>query len=615
MKFNEMNLPPAIQKAADDLNYITPTQIQEEAIPWLLDHDTDLIAISQTGTGKTAAFGFPVLTKTDSKRLVVQTIILCPTRELCMQITRDFESYSKYLPAIKTCAVYGGASIITQKDQLRAGVQIVVGTPGRVFDMLRQKVLKLDNLERLILDEADEMLNMGFKEEIFSIMSHMPEQKQVILFSATMPKDVVELTKTFMDKPFQISVGKQDQGAENIEHFYYKVHAKDKYKALKRIVDISPKIYGIVFCRTRNETQEIASKLQQDGYNADALHGDLSQAQRDLVMNRFRSKYLQILVATDVAARGLDVDDLTHIINYEAPMEADIYIHRSGRTARAGKSGVSLTIIHAREMNQLKAMEKRLGREIVLAHVPTGREICEKQLYNLIETMENINVDDKLIDPLMENIYQKLSSLSREELIKKFVSVEFNRFLEYYKDATDLDIAPEQFTRKDKQNVVFSTFKINIGYRENLTKRELIKFINRLRIAHNIEIGNISIGAEDTIVELDSHYNQPLLRAINVAKYYGTPIKASIIDKKSGSPERQYSDRKPNSDRQYPDRKMNDSEKSSSERKQNYSDKPHPDRKAGKPEGQYYGRKSSKRDKQGSENKSSSNDRPKRTKN
>jgi ATP-dependent RNA helicase DeaD len=591
MKFNEMNLPTAIQKAADDLNYITPTPIQQEAIPWLLENDTDLIALSQTGTGKTAAFGFPVLTKTDSKRLIVQTIILCPTRELCMQITRDFESYSKYLPTIKTCAVYGGASIITQKDQLRSGVQIVVGTPGRVFDMLRQKVLKLENLERLILDEADEMLNMGFKEEIFSIMSHMPEQKQIILFSATMPKDVVELTKTFMNNPFQISVGKQDQGAENIEHFYYKVHAKDKYKALKRIVDISPKIYGIVFCRTRNETQEIASKLQQDGYNADALHGDLSQAQRDLVMNRFRSKYLQILVATDVAARGLDVDDLTHIINYEAPMEADLYIHRSGRTARAGKSGVSITIIHAREMNQLKAMEKRLGREIVLAHVPTGRDICEKQLYNLIETMENIKVDDALIDPLMDSIYEKLSALSREELIKKFVSVEFNRFLEYYKDATDLDLAPEPYAHKDKQNIVFSTFKLNIGYRENLTKRELIKFINRLRIAHNIEIGNISIGAEDTIVELDSHYNQPLLKAINISKYYGTPISATIVEKKSGGSERQYSDRKPRSpERQYSDRKSS-SERQYSDRKPNNSDGHRSDRKPGKAEAQYYGRK------------------------
>jgi ATP-dependent RNA helicase DeaD len=539
MKFIEMSLPDAIQKAADDLNYITPTPIQDEAIPWLLNHDTDLIAISQTGTGKTAAFGFPVLTKTDTSRLIVQTLILCPTRELCMQITRDFESYAKYLPAVRICAVYGGAPIINQKDKLRSGVQIVVGTPGRVFDMLRQKVLKLDSLKHLILDEADEMLNMGFKEEIFSIMSHTPDEKQTMLFSATMPKDVVEITHTFMDKPFRISVGKQDQGADNIEHFYYKVHAKDKYKALKRIVDISPKIYAIIFCRTRNETQEIATKLQQDGYNADALHGDLSQAQRDLVMNRFRTKYLQLLVATDVAARGLDVDDLTHIINYEAPMETDIYIHRSGRTGRAGKSGISVTIIHSREMNQLKAMEKRLGRSIVLAHVPTGREICEKQLFNLIDTMENIDVEDKSIDPLMENVYKKLNWLSREELIKRFVSVEFNRFLNYYKDATDLDLTPETYSRKDKQNVVFSTFKLSIGYRENLTKRELIKFINRLRIAHGIEIGNISIGAEDTIVELDSYYDQPLLKALNIAKYYGTPIKAKIMDKQKNADDRQ----------------------------------------------------------------------------
>lgn len=593
-----MHLPPAILKAATDLNYETPTPVQQEAIPWLLENDTDMIALSQTGTGKTAAFGFPILTKTDSDRLVVQTLILCPTRELCMQITRDFESYAKYLPAIRICAVYGGASIITQKDQLRRGVQIVVGTPGRVFDMLRQKVLKLDNVKTLILDEADEMLNMGFKEEIFSIMSHTPDEKQTVLFSATMPKDVIELANTFMDKPFRISVGSQDQGADNIEHYYYKVQAKDKYKALKRIVDISPKIYGIVFCRTRNETQEIATKLQADGYNADALHGDLSQAQRDLVMSRFRSKYLQILVATDVAARGLDVDDLTHIINYEAPMESDIYIHRSGRTGRAGKSGVSVTIIHSREMNQLKAMEKRLGREIILAHVPTGRDICEKQLYNLIETMENIQVDDKLIDPMMENIYEKLSTLSREELIKRFVSVEFNRFINYYKDATDLDLAPESFSHKDKQNIVFCTFKLNIGYRENLTKRELIKFINRMRIAHGIEIGNISIGAEDTIVELDSHYSQQLLKEMNISKYYGTPIKANIMDKKTSSPARQYSDRKPsNPERQYSDKRSDNPERKYTERK------------SGKPDGQYYGRKPGNSDRQSSERKPNSSEK------
>jgi len=443
---------------------------------------------------------------------------------------------------VKICPVYGGAPIQRQKDQLRSGVHIVVGTPGRVFDMLRQKVLNLENLERLILDEADEMLNMGFKEELFSIMSHTPEQKQTLLFSATMPKEVIEITKTFMKEAFNIAVGRQDQGAENIRHMYYKVHAKDKYKALKRIADISPKIYGIIFCKTRTETQEIADKLQHDHYNADALHGDLSQTQRDHVMNRFRNKFVQLLVATDVAARGLDVDDLTHIINYHPPADPDIYIHRSGRTGRAGKKGISLTISNIKEIHQMKTIERRLGREITLEHVPTGKEICEKQLFNLIDTMENIVVDDTQIDALMENVYKKLSWLSREELIKRFVSVEFNRFLDYYKDAADLDFVSEPKSKsgkgsvdkssgKDKQIVVFTTFQLNIGYKDNLTKREMLKFINRLHVTKGIEIGHIDIAADHSTVELDSDYNQAMLTALSKAKYMGTPVQAKIMQK------------------------------------------------------------------------------------
>lgn len=551
--FSKMVLPEAIYKAAADLNYITPTPIQQEAIPWLLENDSDLIALAQTGTGKTAAFGFPTLTKTDVTKNEVQTLILCPTRELCVQITNDFLSFAKFMPTMKICAVYGGAPIFSQKEALKRGVQIVVGTPGRVFDMLRQKVLKLEHLDRLILDEADEMLNMGFKEEIFSIMSHTPEEKQTVLFSATMPKDVELLTKTFMKNPARIKVGNQDQGADNIQHFYYKVHAKDKYKALKRIADMSPKIYGIVFCRTRTETQEIADKLQQDGYNADALHGDLSQSQRDAVMNRFRNKYVQLLVATDVAARGLDVDDLTHIINYQPPSEADVYIHRSGRTGRAGKSGVSVTIIHSKEIGALKAMERRLGREITLSHVPTGKEICEKQLYNLIDTMEQIEVDDAQIDAFLGNVYKKLSWLSREELIKRFVSIEFNRFLNYYKDIADLDLVTEPKAsrdrdndrNRDRNNVVFSTFELNIGYKENLTKRELMKFINRLKVASGIEIGRIDIFADFTIVELDAEYTQSLLKTLNKAKYDGNIVQAKLQTGKRESKPRntKFSDR------------------------------------------------------------------------
>jgi ATP-dependent RNA helicase DeaD len=535
IQFKDMLLPEAIHKAAKDLNYITPTPIQQQVIPWLLDNDKDLIGLAQTGTGKTAAFGFPVLAKTDPARKAVQTLILCPTRELCIQIARDFSGFAKYLPAIKVVAVYGGAPIYSQKEALKKGAHIVVGTPGRVFDMIRQNVLKLEQIEHLILDEADEMLNMGFKDDIFEIMSHTPAQKQILLFSATMPRDVVAITETFMREPHRIAVGNQDQGVANIQHFYYKVHARDKYKALKRIADMSPKIYGIIFCKTRTETQEIADKLQHDGYNADALHGDLSQSQRDLVMNRFRNKYVQLLVATDVAARGLDVDDLTHIINYQPPMEPDIYIHRSGRTGRAGKSGVSITIVNIREMAQLKAMERRLGREITLAHVPTGRDICEKQLFNLIDNMENIEVDDEQIDPLMENVYKKLSWLSREELIKRFVSVEFNRFLNYYKDAADLDWVAETApaVKRDKREVVFSRFQLNIGFEDNLTKLELMKLINRLNVARGIEIGVIEINERDSFIELDSQYNQQMLKALNHARCAGRSLQATVVEEQS----------------------------------------------------------------------------------
>ncbi len=531
-QFKDMNLPESIHKAAIDLNYITPTPIQQEAIPWLLENDTDMIGLAQTGTGKTAAFGFPILTKTDASQYIVQTIILCPTRELCVQISKDFQSFAKYLHGIRICAVYGGAPIYSQKEALKKGVQIVVGTPGRVMDLIRQQVLKLENVTRLVLDEADEMLNMGFKDDIFEIMSHTPEQKQSILFSATMPKEVVAITKTFMKDPHRIAVGSQEKGADNINHFYYKVNARDKYLALKRIADINPKIYGIVFCKTRHETQEIADKLQHDGYNADALHGDLSQNQRDLVMSRFRSKYVQLLIATDVAARGLDVDDLTHIINYEPPADPDIYIHRSGRTGRAGKSGVSITIVHSKEMAALKAVERRLGREITLTHVPTGKEICEKQLYNLIDTMENIEVDDTQIDAFLENVYKKLSWLSREELIKRFVSVEFNRFLNYYKDTADLDLVPESAFGKarEKRDIVFSKYHLNIGYEDSLTKREVMKLINKLNVARGIEIGHIDITDRDTYVELDSYYDTQMLKALNRTKFAGRMVQAGILD-------------------------------------------------------------------------------------
>jgi len=544
LKFTDITLPEPLQRAAAALNYISPTPVQELTIPWLMENDGDLIAIAQTGTGKTAAFGFPILSRTDIEKLTVQTLILCPTRELCLQITGDFASYSKYMTRIKSTAVYGGASIQKQKDALRSGVHIVVGTPGRVMDMIRQEVLKIEHINTLVLDEADEMLNMGFKEDLFSIMSHTPAEKQIMLFSATMPADVSKLASTFMKNPHRISAGNQNQGAENISHFYYRVQARDKYLALKRIADINPKIYGIVFCRTRNETQEIADKLQHDGYNADALHGDLSQGQRELVMSRFRSKYVRLLVATDVAARGLDVEDLTHIINYQVPMETDIYIHRSGRTGRAGKSGVSISIVHSKEIGDLRAIEKRLGREIVYAQVPSGHEICEKQLFNFIDTVERVPVETEQIESFLPSVYKKLGWMTREELIQRFVSVEFNRFLSYYKDSFSIDAPEEKRTREDKQSFTFKTFRLSIGLRQDLNKRELMRYVNHLKVARSIEIGQIDIWDDYCLIDLDARYEDQLLKAIATNKYKGVPILAQVVQPKSHPDNKKTGDRK-----------------------------------------------------------------------
>lgn len=530
LKFTDITLPGPLQRAAADLNYINPTPIQEQAIPWLLENDNDMIALAQTGTGKTAAFGFPLLSRTDIENNAVQSLILCPTRELCLQIHGDLASYAKYMPRIKSAAIYGGAPMHTQKNALKAGAHIVVGTPGRVCDMIRQGVLKIEGIKCLVLDEADEMLNMGFKEELFFIMDHTPKDKQTMLFSATMPNEVEKLAKTFMKEAHRISVGHENRGVSNIKHFYYKVNARDKYLALKRIADMSPRIYGIIFCRTRTETQEIADKLQQDGYNADALHGDLSQGQRELVMSRFRTKYVRLLVATDVAARGLDVDDLTHIINYHLPLDPDIYIHRSGRTGRAGKAGISISIIHSKEMAALKAVEKRLGQEITFNRIPGGREICERQLYNFIDTVERIEVDTEQVESFLPSVYKKLGWMTREELIQRFVSVEFNRFLSYYKDRGDLEVTEERGNRPSKKSFTFKTFRLGIGYVNDLNKRELMRFINRLKVTRSLEIGQIDIFESYCLVELDADHEVQLLKAFSRNKYHGVPVAAAVVE-------------------------------------------------------------------------------------
>ncbi len=447
--FVETGLNDQILQSLEDLGFETPTPIQAKTIPHLLQSDQDVIALAQTGTGKTAAFGLPAIHLTELKDKDVQTIILCPTRELCLQITRDMETFAKHTKGLNIVAVYGGASIETQIRGLRRGAQIVVGTPGRTRDLIRRRVLKMDKIKRVILDEADEMLTMGFQEEMEAILAETPEEKQTLLFSATMSKEIKRVTKNYMTDPIEMAVARVNIGAENVKHVYYMVHSKYKYEVLKRLADITPDIYGIVFCRTRRDTQEIANKLMHDGYSADAIHGDLSQAQRDEVMGRFRSRSIQILVATDVAARGLDVNDLTHVINYNLPDSPETYTHRSGRTGRAGKSGISVAILHTREGRKLKDIERISGVNFERVMVPSGKEICEKQLFTLIDKIEKVEVNEKQIEPFLPAIYEKLEWLSREQLIQHFVSAEFNRFLAYYKNAKDIN--PNNLSGRDSR--------------------------------------------------------------------------------------------------------------------------------------------------------------------
>lgn len=440
MNFEELGLRPELLKAVEKLGFVEPMPIQEQVIPYMLNENTDLVGLAQTGTGKTAAFGLPILNMIDVNEKKIQALVLSPTRELCIQIANDLKHYAEFIPQIKVVPVYGGENIVTQFKELDVTPQILVATPGRLIDLIERKKVSLSEIKYLVLDEADEMLNMGFIEDIETILQGVPEDRRTLLFSATMPAEIADIAKRYMKNYHEISVGIRNSGAENVEHFYYMVKAQNRYLALKRIVDINPDIYGIVFCRTRQETKEVADKLMQDGYNADALHGDLSQAQRDYVMNRFRIHNLQLLVATDVAARGLDVSDLTHIINYNLPDENEVYIHRSGRTGRAGKQGVSISIIHVKELHKIKALEKITKKQFTRLMVPNGLEICKKQLFHLIDKMENVQINDEQIDVFLPHIYKKLGYLTKEDIINRFVSLEFNRFLDYYKDAQDINI-------------------------------------------------------------------------------------------------------------------------------------------------------------------------------
>ena len=510
--FEGIGLKEGIVAAIKDLGFVEPTPIQAQAIPHLIKSHQDLIASAQTGTGKTAAFGLPTIHHTDIDNRATQALVLCPTRELCLQITQDLQSYAKNEKGLSIVAVYGGSSIESQIKALKKGAQIVVATPGRAVDLLNRKKLTLDQVQRLILDEADEMLSMGFKDDLDLLFHATSSDRQILLFSATMSQRIKQITKEYMKDAFEISAAKVNMGADTVEHHCYVAHSKNRYLVLKRVVDLNPDIYGIVFCRTRMETKDVAKKLMKDGYNADALHGDLSQAQRDEVMSRFRSQHLQMLVATDVASRGLDVDDLTHVINYNLPDDIEAYVHRSGRTGRAGKEGVSIVLINTREKRRIRDIEKASKITFEYKEVPTGKEICTRQLYNMIDKIHQIEVDEKQIAPFLPAIYEKLESIDRETLIRKFVSVEFNRFLEYYKDAEDLNLPDRKDSRReerkgrDDRDSNFARMFINIGTKNKLTPPRLIGIINEALDSSTAEIGKIDLMRNFSFFDIESNF-------------------------------------------------------------------------------------------------------------
>lgn len=513
--FSELGIQDNILKALDELGYEMPMPVQSEVIPILLNQKTDAIALAQTGTGKTAAFGLPVIQNINVENRDTQVLILSPTRELCVQIADDLRDYSKYIDNLKVLPIYGGASIDNQLRALSKGVHIIVATPGRLIDMLKRRAAFINNVNTLILDEADEMLNMGFQDDLEKILDYLPkENRSTLLFSATMPAEIAKIAKKYMNKPIEITIGERNSGAENIRHIAYTVMQSDKYLTLKRLADYYPDIYGIVFCRTRKETQEIADKLIADGYNAESLHGDLSQAQRDFVMQKFRKRHIQLLTATDVAARGIDVNDLSHIINYSIPEDIDIYTHRSGRTARAGKKGISIIIMNQKEKFKIKQIENKIGKQFEKGLIPNGREVCEKQLFHLINKVERVEIDHKEIEPFLPDVFKKLEWLDKEELIQRFVSLEFNQFLKYYKLAPDLNIKEAPQTRKkagedgksDRSDFSrggdYTSIFINIGKRDGIYPNSLMGLVIEQIHDKKIQFGKIDIFKNHTIFEV-----------------------------------------------------------------------------------------------------------------
>ncbi len=579
--FEELGISLQYVRAVQELGFEAAMPVQEKVIPLVLNENQDMIVLAQTGTGKTAAYGLPLIQMIDPDVVNPQVLILCPTRELCMQIADDLNDFAKFNDALTTLPVFGGSSIDVQMKALKKGIQIVVATPGRLLDLIRRKAIKLNHIKTVVLDEADEMLNMGFSEDLNDILETVPPQRRALLFSATMPAEVAAIARKYMKNPVEVTIGTRNSGAENIKHVYYTVHAKDKYPALKRIVDFYPSVYGIVFCRTRKETQEIADKLIQDGYNAESLHGDLSQVQRDTVMNKFRIGHIRLLVATDVAARGLDVENLTHIINYNLPEDIDSYTHRSGRTGRAGRAGISIILLNLKEKYLIKKIEKKINKTFTSSAVPSGRQICEKQLFSMVDKMEKVDIDHEEIDTYLPQIYRKLEWLDKEDIIKRFVALEFNRFLDYYKNAPDLNVPEDNFKSNRKENLGrfdrnekpgrsgwkdrsgkpdrkdrsgkpdwkdrsndsesdFTKMIIDKGKNDGMYAAELMELINRNTPGKKIRLGKIELTKRSVIFEVPEPNSEQLMKALKDAWFGDEPVRVELLKEQKASKKKHF---------------------------------------------------------------------------
>jgi ATP-dependent RNA helicase DeaD len=539
--FEQFDLSPSVMTALADLGFETPTPVQEVVLPKLLKGTKDLVVLAQTGTGKTAAFGIPVVELADARNPLPQTLVLCPTRELCLQITQDLSAFSKNLAGIKVVAVYGGASIDTQIRAIKKGAQIIVATPGRMNDLIRRNCVKLEAVQQLVLDEADEMLNMGFQEELDAILASLPADVCRLLFSATMSREVASIAGKYMKSPEEIVVGQKNAGSDNVKHECYTVHQNDRYETLKRILDFHRNIYGIVFCRTRAETQEVASALIIDGYSAEAIHGDLTQDQRDRVMKKFRSRQLEILVATDVAARGIDVNELTHVINFNLPDEAESYTHRSGRTGRAGKEGISLIITTGREENKVRTIERIMNKKFNRALVPSGQEVCESQLVGLLDKVKNVDMNNQAMEAFMPMVEAALGDMPAEEALKRLLLLEFNKFLEYYKNAPNLNQKSggrDRGTPMRQENAVMVGLEINVGSRDQLTTKDLISLVNRATKGPKLPLGRIRIDKDTSIFEVEENAAPKLLANLNGPQFKQFNLSVRMFEGELNIPEK-----------------------------------------------------------------------------